>query len=100
MEPRSPEYPLALFFRTFQSNATLSAFSTASAPPDTKKAWGSSSGMPTRPNVSTKRAKWGVYTSELATLLSAASISRSRKPTACGASPASASWFMPSGLEA
>ena len=34
------ESPFFWFLRTFQSNAVLSAFSTASAPPETKKACG------------------------------------------------------------
>ncbi len=38
-EPFSPFTPSIIFFLTFQSNAALSAFSTASAPPSIKKKW-------------------------------------------------------------
>ena len=48
--------PCASFQRDFQSNATLSAFSTASAPPSMKNRCGSAGSPSTRANVSTKRA--------------------------------------------
>ena len=53
----------------------------ASAPPEIKNVYGRYSGMPTRENVSTNRAMCCVITSEFVTLLTAASVSRSMKPS-------------------
>jgi hypothetical protein len=46
--------PFAKFFRTFQSNAVLRAFSTDSAPPLMKNRFGSSGGAASVPKVSTR----------------------------------------------
>ena len=53
--PRSP-FPAARFFRTFQSNAVLSAFPTATPPPAMKKVCGRLPGIAIREKVSTNRA--------------------------------------------
>ena len=48
--------PFARFLRTFQSNATFSAFSTPSVPPSMKKAYWRWGGIAMRPKVSTNHA--------------------------------------------
>ena len=88
--------PRASLCRLFQSNATFSAFSTASAPPSTKNRCGSAGSPSTRANVSTKRAIGTLYTSELLGLFTAACASSARKSS----SSASAGWFMPSADDA
>ncbi|COY49889.1 Uncharacterised protein [Mycobacterium tuberculosis] len=82
--------------RLFQSNAALSAFSTARAPPSTKNRCGSAGSPKTRAKVSTKRAIATEYTSELLGLFSAACMSsawNSRSSTSAGG-------FIPSAEEA
>ncbi len=81
--------------RLFQSNATLSAFSTASAPPSTKNRCGSAGSPSTRANVCTKRAIGTEYTSELLGLFTAACASSARK-----AGSVNAGWFIPSADDA
>ena len=88
--------PCASLWRLFQSNATFSAFSTASAPPSTKNRCGSAGSPRTRANVSTKRAIGTLYTSELLGLFIAACASSARNAS----SSASAGWFMPSADDA
>ena len=56
IRPRSSVNPFWKFLRTFQSNAVLIAFSTASAPPSTKKTYWKYSGLAMRANVSTNSA--------------------------------------------
>ncbi len=60
-----------MFRRTFQSKATFIAFSTASAPPSTKKTCLDQSGRARPEKASTNSAICVVYMSELAGLLMA-----------------------------
>ncbi len=94
--PSAGSSPRASLSRLFQSNATFSAFSTASAPPSTKNRCGSAGSPSTLANVSTKRAIGTLYTSELLGLFSAAAASSARNSS----SSARRGWFMPSAEEA
>ena len=76
--------PCASLWRLFQSNATFSAFSTASAPPSTKNRCGSAGSPRTRAKVSTKRAIGTLYTSELLGLFTAAAASSARNVLVVG----------------
>ena len=77
--PSRRSRPAASLRRDFQSNATLSAFSTASAPPSTKNRWGRAGSPRTRTNVATNSAYAVLYMSGLAGLLAAIAPSSARK---------------------
>jgi hypothetical protein len=67
-------------FRAFQSKATLSAFSTASAPPVTQKWCGNPGGVTRVAKASTKSAISVVYRSALLGLFVEAACRRARNP--------------------
>ena len=77
--PSRRSRPAASFCRLFQSKATLSAFSTASAPPSTKNRWGRAGSPSTRAKVSTNSAYAVLYMSGLAGLLAATAASSAMK---------------------
>ncbi len=94
--PSSGERPAASFDRLFQSNATFSAFSTASAPPSTKNRCGRAGSPSTREKVSTNSAYAVEYMSGLAGLFAATAASSAMNV----GSSARPGGFRPSGAEA
>ena len=94
--PSRRSRPAASLCRLFQSNATLRAFSTASAPPSTKNRCGSAGSPSTRTKVATNSAYAVLYMSGLAGLLAAISASSAMNP----GSSTSPAGLRPSGAEA
>jgi hypothetical protein len=76
-----PSTPLDRFSCAFQSKAAFMAFSTAGAPPATKKRCRNSSGTASSRNVRTKPAYSRQYTSLFAGLARAAVMSDARNPS-------------------